>query len=756
MPETQQDRRLKLTTPLGEDVLLISRFTGEEELSKTFRYELDLFSTDGKVKFDDIVGQNVTVKVEAEKVGTRIFNGFVSEFQQMEPRDQLARYRAIVVPWFWYLTRVSDCRIFQQKSVPEIIEQVFSSRNFSQYELRLSGSYKPLEYCVQYRETDFNFVSRLMEQEGICYYFSHKDGEHTMILADAPSAHDPCPGSESVNYYPWNLGIDFSGVRSWIREGRVCPGAFAHTDFDFKSPGKKLLADTSNPKPHDHADYEIYDYPGEYIDRGAGSNYATVRMQELQARHETHRGEADIAGLQVGYTFELKEAYRDEDDRKYLLTRLRHEIHSTPFGSQDVSGGPRFYKVGLLAIPATVDYRPPRDTPKPLITGPQTAIVTGPGGDEIYTDEYSRVKVHFHWHRHDNSDDKSSCWIRVSQYWAGKQWGSIHIPRIGQEVIVEFLEGDPDRPIITGRVYNGDNMPPYGLPANKTQSGIKSRSSLGGSTSNFNEIRMEDKKGSEQLYVHAEKNQDNIVENDETTSVGHDRTEDVGHDETIHIGHDRTETVDNNETITIGVNRTETVGSNEVISIGSNRTETVGSNETITIGSARTHTVGASETKTVAMMRTHSVGINEMINVGAAQEITVGAVQATTVGASQSNTIGTSQTNTIGAAQSNSIGADQSTTVGADQSLKVGSNRTADIGKNDAVTVGKTLAVKAGDQIGFVTGDASIMLKKDGTIQIKGKKIVIDGKDITINASGKINVKASSDIVMKGSNIKQN
>jgi type VI secretion system secreted protein VgrG len=749
VPETQQDRRLRLTTPLGEDVLMITRFLGEEELSKTYRYELDLASNDGNVKFDDIIGQNVTIKVEAEKTGTRIFNGFVSEFLQLEPRDQLARYKAVVVPWFWYLTRVADCRIFQQKSIPEIIEEVFGSRNFSQYELRLSGSYKPLEYCVQYRETDFNFVSRLMEQEGICYYFTHKDGEHTMVLADSPSAHDPCPDCEKAGYYPWQRGADFLGIRSWVREGRVTSGAFAHTDFDFKSPGKKLLADTSNPKQHDHADYEIYDYPGEYLDRGDGSNYATIRMQELQSSQETHRGEADIAGLQVGFQFELEEAYRDEDNRKYLLTRLRHEIHSTPFASQEVASGPRFYQVKLLAIPASVDYRPSRDTPKPLITGPQTAIVTGPGGEEIYTDEFSRVKVHFHWHRHDNSDDKSSCWIRVSQYWAGKQWGAIHIPRIGQEVIVEFLEGDPDRPIITGRVYNGDNMPPYSLPANKTQSGIKSRSSLGGGTSNFNEIRMEDKKGAEQLYVHAEKNQDNIVENDETTSVGHDRTEDVGHNETIHIGHDRAETVGHDETITIGNNRTESVGVNEVISIGSNRTETVGSNETVTIGANFSHTVGSNETKSVALMRVHTVGINEAITVGGAQETTVGGFQANTIGASQSNTIGSSQTNTIGSDQSSDIGANQSTNIGKNQSTKVGDSRTTSVGKDDGLSVGKKLSIDAGDQILIKTGAASILMKKDGTIQIKGKNITIEG-------SGQIQVKASKNVTVKGQKIMNN
>lgn len=749
MAETQQDRRLKLVTPLGEDVLLITRFTGDEELSRGFRYELDLASTNGKVKFDDIIGANVTIKMEEALTGARTFNGFVSEFYQLEADEDLARYRAVVVPWFWFLTRVSDCRIFQQKTIPEIIEEVFGSRGFSQYELRLSGSYKPLEYCVQYRETDFNFVSRLMEQEGICYYFVHKDGEHTMILADASSAHDPCPGAETVGYFPWSRGRDLLGIRSWVREGRVCPGAFAQTDFDFKSPGKRLLSDTSNPKSHEHADYEIYDYPGEYLDRGVGDNYSAIRMQELQARHESHRGEADIAGLQVGHQFKLEQAYRDDDNRKYLVTSLRHEIHSNPFSSLAATTTERFYRCRLVAIPASVEFRPARETPKPLITGPQTAIVTGPSGEEIYTDEYGRVKVHFHWHRHDDSDEKSSCWIRVSQYWAGKQWGAIHIPRIGQEVVVEFLEGDPDRPIVTGRVYNGDQMPPYGLPANKTQSGIKSRSSMGGGAANFNEIRMEDKKGSEQLYIHAEKNQDNVVENDETTQVGHDRTENVGHDETITIGNDRTESVVRHETISIGVNRTETVGSNETITIGVNRTEAVGANETVTIGANQSHTIGANEVKTVAMTRTHTVGINEMITIGAAQETTVGAFQANTIGASQTNTVGINQSNTIGSDQSTDVGANQSTTIGSDQSTTVGANRTISVAEDNALAVGKKISITAGDEILIKTGSASILMKKDGTIRIMGK-------DITVEGSGKINVKASNNITMKGQKILQN
>lgn len=733
MAETQQDRRLQLTTPLGEDVLLITGFTGDEELSRSFSYELELTSSDGNIAFNDIIGKSVTVKVEAELTGKRYFNGFVSEFIQIEDADQLARYRAKVVPWLWFLTRVSDCRIFQEKTIPEIIEAVFKSRHFSQYELRLTGSYPPLENCVQYRETDFNFVSRLMEQEGICYFFIHKDGEHTMVLADSSSAHEPCPDCETVTYYPWNRGHDFAGIRSWTREGRVCPGAFAHTDFDFKSPGKQLLADASDPKSHDHAGYEIYDYPGEYVERSAGDNYSNIRIQELQSRHEVLRGEADIAGLLAGHKVTLEEAYRDEDNRKYLITRLHHEIHSTPFGSQGGSGA-RFYQCRLAAVPATVEFRPLRQTPKPLITGPQTAIVTGPAGDEIHTDAHARVKVHFHWDRHDQSDDKSSCWTRVSQHWAGKQWGAIHIPRIGQEVIVEFLDGDPDRPIITGRVYNGDNPPPYDLPGNKTQSGVKSRSSLGGGTANFNEIRMEDKKGSEQLYIHAEKNQDNIVENNETTRVGNNRTENVGNDETITIGNNRQETVGSNETISIGSNRTETVGSNETITIGSNRTETVGGNETITIGGNRTETVGGNEAITIGGSRTDTVGGNET-------RIVAGKKSETVTGSEEWFKLASSSEMTLGSTLGVFVGAKYEAHVGS----KVGAQLAAEINivsgakyEND-----KTLHKLVGP-IHDIEGKAKINAKAP-IIQLTGAtrvQIKVGGSTITV-ASGGVAIKAS-------------
>jgi type VI secretion system secreted protein VgrG len=408
----------------------------------------------------------------------------------------------------------------------------------------------------------------------------------------------------------------------------------------------------------------------------------------------------------------------------------------------------------LTVLPLDMPYRVPRLTPRVVMPGPQSAIVVGPEGEEIHADDFGRVKVHFHWDRYDKSNEKSTCWVRVSQPWAGKGWGGYFIPRIGQEVIVDFLNGDPDRPIIVGRMYNEDQPKPFD---SHTQSGFRTRSTPKGSAANCNEFRFDDKKGSEQVYLHAEKNQDISVENDETHTVGHDRTKTIDHDETNHIKHDRTETVDNNEKITIGVDRTEKVGNNESITIGVNRTEKVGANESITIGANRTVSVGGSETATVTAQRTHSVGINETIAIGAAQEIAIGAMQSVVIGANQDIKVGANQSTSVGANQSTDVGADCSlqvgsnlaSKVGADESHSIGGGRSSDVGKDDAIKVGKNFALEAGESITLKTGSASITMKKDGTIVIKGK-------DVTVEGSGKINVKASSDIVLKGSKISQN
>ena len=740
-------RVMEIATPLGDEVLLFHGMHAREEMSRVSEYQLDLLSPRGDINLDEILGKNVTVKLALPDDTTRYFNGFVTRFSQGGMLGRYHRYSAVVRPWLWFLSRTADCRIFQDMTVPDIVKAVFSDHETADFKLELTGTYRKWTYCVQYRETDLNFVSRLLEHEGIYYYVKHTDGHNTVVLTDSYSGHAAFPGTENIDFIsPEKLARpDIEHISNWDFVREIQPGVYVHDDYDLERPSVELRTQKAVTRTYAPSNYEVFDYPGHYIQKADGDQYASVRINEYGAQFEVAHAATNVRGLSVGYLFTLQKFPRGDQNREHLVVAGAYDLEFSDYEALPDKGGAG-YRCSFLAMSSKQQFRPKRTTPKPFVQGPQTAVVVGPAGEEIYTDKYGRVKVQFHWDRLGKKDQNSSCWIRVSHPWAGKAWGAVATPRIGQEVIVDFLEGDPDQPIITGRVYNAEQMPPYELPANKTQSGVKSRSSLGGSPANFNEIRFEDKKGSEQLFIHAEKNQDIEVENDESHWVGHDRKKTIDHDETTHVKHDRTETVDNNEKITIGVNRTENVGAEE----------------TITIGGNRTITVNKSETATVALQRTHTVGINETITVGAAQEITVGAVQAITVGANQTTSVGGSQSTSVGGGQSTTVGKDQSntiasnqttgvgknlsTTVGADESRKVTGGRSTDVGKDDATKVAKNWVIDAGDSVTIKTGDASITMKKDGTIQIKGK-------DITINGSGKVNVKASSDVVVKGSKV---
>ena len=735
-------RVMEITTPLGTDVLLFHSMAAREEMGRLFEFRITVLSARNDVDPNKLLGKNVTVKLELADGKARHFDSYVTRFAFVGPHGRYFRYEIVGRPWLWFLTRCADCRIFQNKKVPDIIKEIFGKYSTAAFDLgKLTGTYHAWEYCVQYRETDFNFVSRLMEQEGIYYYFTHQDGKHTLVLADSPSAHDPFAGYAEIPFIPEErlTRMEEERLSEWGFSWEVQPGAYAIDDFDFKKPSVELLKKTQQKRQYAESAHEIYDYPGEYVTAGEGENYVRIRLEELQSQVQSMAGEGNARGIAVGSVFKLTGHPRSDQNRKYLIAASTLNFASNEYETADAEGSA--LHCSFSCINNDVPFRARRTTPKPVLQGLQTAIVVGPAGDEIYTDEYGRVKVHFHWDRHGKEDENASCWMRVSHPWAGKNWGMVAIPRIGQEVLVEFLEGDPDRPLITGRVYNAEQMPPWALPANKTQTGVLTRSSLQGSGANANAIRFEDKKGSEQVWIHAEKNQDIEVENDETHWVGHDRTKTIDHDETTHVKHDRTETVDNNETITIHNCRSERVDVNEKISIGANRTEDVGVNETISIGANRSITVGASETATVALQRTHAVGVNETIAIGAAQEIAIGAYQTVNVGANQDVN--------IGADRSVSTGANLSTSVGADESRDVSNGRSTSIGKDDSLKVGKNLIIDAGDSVTIKTGSASISMKKDGTIVIKGK-------DITIDGSGKINVKAGGDVVMKGSKILQN
>jgi len=524
MLQIQTARAVEFITPLGDDVLLFHRMTATETLGRLFRFDLELLSKDPDIKFEDLLGQNVTVRLEMLPDQARYFNGYVSRFTLSGALGDLSVYQATVRPWLWFLTRTADCRIFQEMTVPDIIKQVFRDHGFTDFEEALSGVYRTWPYCVQYRETDFNFVSRLMEQEGIYYYFKHEKEKHLLVLSDDIGSHEACPGYEKLPFYPpdEHKRREEQHIHQWTVSQEVQPGVYALNDFDFERPKADLNVKQAIQRDHARAALEIFDYPGEYIQTSDGEAYVRARIEELHTEYEQARGHANARGLYVGSLFELTHFPREDQNREYLVLSATHEVTSDAYTSGIDSPDEEIYSCSFTALDSKQPFRPERITPKPLVQGPQTAIVTGPSGEEIHTDKYGQVKIQFHWDRYGKNDENSSCWVRVSHPTAGQGWGAVQIPRIGQEVIVDFLEGDPDHPIITGRVYNANQMPPFELPAGGMVSGMKSNSTPGGG--GYNEISMNDTKGKEAVTVHAQHDMNTTVENDRAATVvgGHD------------------------------------------------------------------------------------------------------------------------------------------------------------------------------------------------------------------------------------------
>jgi type VI secretion system secreted protein VgrG len=524
MSYTQDNRLIAIDTPLGKDKLLLAGFSGEEGISRLFAFHLDLLSESQSISSKDIIGQRVTIRITLGDSSPRYINGFVSRFVQGGVGPQFTRYHMEVVPWLWFLTQTGDCRIFQDMTIPEIIEKVFKDRGFTDYKSSLTAEYGKRVYCVQYRESDFQFVSRLMEEYGIFYFFEHEESKHTLVMADSPSACGDCPGQSSVGYNVAGGGLENEDViEQWDLGLDLRTGKYSLTDYNFEMPTASLLA--SEPTVLSYTGnngLEIYDYPGKYKTQSDGTSLAKIRMQEEETAVQVARGKSGCRAFTSGYKFTLQNYPVASMNNSYLLTAVRHQAS---LGESYTTGGAEqfTYVNEFTCIPASVPFRPPRITSKPLVHGPQTAVVVGPSGEEIYVDKYGRVKVQFFWDRVGEHNQNSSCWIRVSQVWAGQGWGAMWIPRIGQEVIIEFLEGDPDRPIITGRVYNADQTVPYKLPDYGTRSTLLSRSSKDGGSANFNEIRFEDKKGSEQIFINAEQDMDLRVEKQSREFVGADR-----------------------------------------------------------------------------------------------------------------------------------------------------------------------------------------------------------------------------------------
>jgi type VI secretion system secreted protein VgrG len=576
---------ITVDTPLDPGVLTFVSMNGREALGEPFHYVVDLVSEDVNIDLDTLLGQALAVHLELGDGAVRHFHGRIASVDFGENARPGADYRVVLRPWLSLLDNTSNCRIFQRKTIPEIVKEVFQDGDFSDFDDSLSGEYPKYDYVVQYRETDFNFVSRLLERAGIYYFFRHSADKHTLVLADSATAHQRSPDCAQLPYHPpdQHRDVHVEYVDHWLLTQRVTSGAVALRDFDFERPNADLSASVSAPKDHSAADSEIYDYPGGYGVRSEGETQARVRLEQQQERYGQAFAHTNARGLAVGALFALEDHPRDDQNAEYLVTWEATSLtgHNTFSGAAE---GPTF-SANFGVIDSSVPFRTFPKTKKPIVEGPQTAIVVGPTGQEIWTDKYGRVKVQFHWDREGERDEDSSCWIRVAQLWAGTNWGAMHIPRIGQEVIVDFLEGDPDRPIITGRVYNNANMPPYELPKHQTQSGIKSRSTKGGFAQNANEIRFEDSKGHEDLFVHAENTHTTVVKGSQSTTVGGDRTVAVTGKETYSVDKTRTTTVkgDDSYFVTEG-DVLEGFGKSHSNNVKEFATYTIGKNYSLDVG----------------------------------------------------------------------------------------------------------------------------------------------------------------------------
>ncbi|MBT8439047.1 MAG: type VI secretion system tip protein VgrG [Gammaproteobacteria bacterium] len=596
---TQDQRLLAIKSPLAKDELLLTSFEGTEYISDLFEFQIEALSSNHSIQPEALIGKTVTITIQNEL--KRSFNGYISSFTYGEVKaDNLRTYRMTMVPWLWFLSKNNNHRIFQGKNTKDIVTQVFKGLGFNDFDFRATGNPAVRDYCVQYNESDLSFVSRLLEEDGIAYYFEQKGDKHILHIVDEVNAYQVTPET-GLTYSKGNQ--PGTQITRWEHMHEFRKGKWSLNDYDFEQPSKSQLQTTASTSKFANAkNYEHYEYEP-YHDFSGIKDLTKKRIEAEEAPMNVIAASSDCSSFYAGGKFKLAKHAVSAEQGSYVITVVRHRAYDNSYLAGHESQSE--YGNDFTCIPEAVHFRPPLTHPKPVMQGPQSALVVGPSGEEIYIDKYGRIKVQFFWDREGKKDENSTCYLRVVQPWAGSGWGTSFIPRMGMEVIVDFIDGDPDRPLVTGSVYNADNMPPYG---SKTQSGIKTRSTKSGTSSNFNEMRFEDKKGDEQIYLHAEKNLDSMVENDETHTVDHNRTKTIGDNESSSIGKDRDKSV--------GENQSETIGKNKSIDVGANHTETIAKDKAIDIGANHTESIG----KDMKLQ----VGNNLLEDIGKNLDITAG------------------------------------------------------------------------------------------------------------------------------------
>lgn len=608
-----------MSTPLGADKLALTHCRGEEFVGRPFFYQVRAVSEDKNLDMSKVAGKNICLTVMLADNSKRYINAVATDCCQGFFDERICEYHFELRPWLWLLTQTRNSLIFQKMSTPDIIKKVCSDAGFSDISDKLTGSYEKREYCVQYQESDFDFISRLMEDEGIFYFFDHSDSAHTLVLADSPDAFKDAPGAGEATYRADHVDWTSGCVVTECRMGkRVQPGKFAVDDYNFETPSTDLFGQASGQG----SKRRLYRYPAGFSAKDKGESLANRRLDAFESREKYLSGRSNARGFIAGKAFTLKECDCSTANAKWAITSLRVEFDQSRYSNV------------FEAVPVDAKYRPEQVTPWPRISGAQTALVTGKSGEEIWTDKYGRIKVQFHWDQEGKKDENSSCWVRVSQPWAGKNWGTWFLPRVGMEVVVTFLEGDPDRPLVTGAVYNAEQTLPYALPGEQTKSTIKSNSSKGGG--GFNELRFEDKKDSEEIYIHAQKDWNSVVENarsvtikeaDDTLTLekGNRTSEIQKGTETHSVKGTRTLTVEGDEKHTNKANYDVTVDGNYTLTVKGDFTLKVDGNITIQAGQAVEVKAGTSLTNKAGTELTSQAGTNMTTKAGVNMDVQASA-----------------------------------------------------------------------------------------------------------------------------------
>ncbi|WP_052420629.1 type VI secretion system Vgr family protein [Hyalangium minutum] len=725
--------------PLAAGDLTVTRLSGNEALSELFDFQVEFFPTALEpLDTHELLGTQAALSVRTPEGSERFIHGWVEEVVDVGLRHGRPEYRVRMAPTLRQLRHVRRSRIFQNLSVPDIVAQVLKAGHV-EHRLALSGSYPQREYCVQYRETDLDFVLRLLESEGLFFFFEHGPDSHVMVLGDSASAHEPLAGESTLLFRSETGQAPTVGehITRVALAHRLLPHKVALRDFDFERPTLDLTTQVNETQ--EVQGLEIYDYPGDYVQPGEGKRLSKVRLEEQRFGVKTLACAGTCHRMLPGATFALAEHPDDELNGELLLVRVRHEGQRQEMvgDAHPVEGS---YRNEFLTLPSGIPYRPRRTTRPPVIAGIQTATVVGPSGEETQPDTHGRIKVQFHWDRQGQRNEQSSCWVRVGQAWAGEGWGANFIPRVGQEVVVRFLEGNPDRPLVVGAVYNGNNPPPVALPGEKTKSTQRTDSSVGGG--GFNEVRIEDAAGEEEVYLHAQK--------DENLETLNDKTQTVRGNEQLLVEKDRSREVHGQQSLAVRLEDDSAIDGNQTLTVTGNRDTRIKESHDEGVDGSQSITVGMAHTLNVTQAVAFNVGAAAALNIGAAYSINVALASNTAVGGARLEQIAGLKKVDVGVDWSETVGGNRGSDVLGEVEEEVkgkllqdtGQDRKDESGRHTFTEVkqetgfsSKELKFKA-DEAAVVVGDElALLIDKSGTVKIWAKELTVDGSQLKLKGS---------------------